>query len=1374
MKKLYPKLPKSGFGQKIKFLATALTLGAFVTGANAQFTESFNGTSVPAGWSNTSSTGSTSASALWKFSGNPGYAMSGTLDNTGNGGSFAWVDGSSPSGLTSILETSPYSAAGMTHPELSFWIKSDIGTNNTTFNTFSVDFYDGATWHTSVMTHAANTTNGNWQLFTVPLTSYTISGNVKFRFNVGQFGSTAFYNDIALDDIQFYNNAPCTAPPTAGMVAVSDTGVCANDLFSMSLSGGTTGSGMTYQWQTSSDSLTWSNLANGTGNTASASQTADTYYRCIVTCSGQSDTTAGYLQMMNPFMMCYCASGATSTSYGYIENFYMGNIGYSGTGSCATYTDNTNMVVNAIQGQTLSFNSYLNSCTGTFAYSAGYKVYIDYNQNGVFTDAGEEVFGQVGTYFQTFTGNITIPSTSTTGMTGMRVVMVETSSLASVNPCGTYTWGETQDYLINILPPPANDAGLESIDSPMAYDCSVADTLKVTLNNLGTDTLTSATVNYEINGVAQTAFSWTGSVASNATSNSITIAGHAFAIGDTLKVWTSAPNGVQDSIDFNDTITFVIPPNSLNGVYTVDPDVSAGADFTSIAQADSALDALGVCGPVTIQLADTLYVEQVEFGMINGASMTNTITITSASGNADSVIWGWASTASASNYTAKFNSAAYINVENITIQALGASYARTMEVLGSSHDLNFNNIVFYGQTTTSTSNFMSNVWVYDGGKSNITFDGNSFINGSYGIYFYGNNSNRDTDIQFTNNEIVNSYYRYAYFGYADNLIIDHNSFKHDQNNAYSFTSYGVYMINVSGVSEITNNDMLSDGMFPTYGFYMSGVAGTYQNFMKVNNNRIKLGDANGTYSSDHHTGFYTFNMMFCEFANNSILLDSTSDAGSECLYMSGGLVLAYNNILRNDGDGYSVYGSNNPFMDANNNNYGTNGNTMIYYNGGYADLAAWNAATNFDSASLEIVNPFTDRMELTVCTDSLYGMGQMMTNVMYDFQGDLRQDPPCIGADEFMPASIFTLGDDVTLCNGDTLEYSVYYYDTVIWNGMDTANTIQIWNPISYSVEVIGACGTATDSLTVLAQEVADLPATTNLCENTTAVLDPQVSGTASFMWSDGSMDSTLTVSQAGTYYVDVMDLAGCTSSDTVVVTQSYDVALPDSVIEFCEGGSVYLDADMSGTYLWDDGSTNQVLQVSASGVHWVEVTDNYGCVSVDTAEVNEILLPVAAATASTINNYTAVFTNSSTNGDDYHWDFGDGETSTDMDPFHIYDSSNVYTAVLTVTNQCGSDSIHIEVPITVSVEELANGDVMSVYPNPATDVINISIDAQMNREVLIRVMDLQGRVIENINTAVTPGMNTQTIDVNTFSAGVYVVDVNIDGVSTQAKVLVK
>ncbi|RYY50026.1 MAG: right-handed parallel beta-helix repeat-containing protein, partial [Chitinophagaceae bacterium] len=77
---------------------------------------------------------------------------------------------------------------------------------------------------------------------------------------------------------------PCTDPPTAGTITPSTSSTCLGVPFTINYSGGTNGTGQTYQWQISPDNISWSNIPGATSPTLNTSQTATNYYRLVVTC----------------------------------------------------------------------------------------------------------------------------------------------------------------------------------------------------------------------------------------------------------------------------------------------------------------------------------------------------------------------------------------------------------------------------------------------------------------------------------------------------------------------------------------------------------------------------------------------------------------------------------------------------------------------------------------------------------------------------------------------------------------------------------------------------------------------------------------------------------------------------------------------------------------------------------------------------------------------------------------------------------------------------------------------------------------------------------------------------------------------------------
>lgn len=256
----------------------------------------------------------------------------------------------------------------------------------------------------------------------------------------------------------------CTGAPVAGNVNSSANPVCPSVNFNLWLTGTTVAGGISFQWQSSPDGTTFTDITGAVNDTITTSQTDTTYYRCIVTCysSGISDTTADHQQNVSSFIACYCTSNATSAADEDIFNVSVGTLNNSST--CSTtggpgsvqslYSDYTALTPPMLaQSTAVSFSVQIGTCGGN--YSNGVAIWIDYNQNGLFTDPGEKVYNSAVTTSgpHTETGSFVVPVSATLGLTRMRVVNIE--GTVPTTPCGTYTWGETEDYLVNIVPPPS-------------------------------------------------------------------------------------------------------------------------------------------------------------------------------------------------------------------------------------------------------------------------------------------------------------------------------------------------------------------------------------------------------------------------------------------------------------------------------------------------------------------------------------------------------------------------------------------------------------------------------------------------------------------------------------------------------------------------------------------------------------------------------------------------------------------------------------------------------------------------------------------------------------------------------------------------------
>jgi gliding motility-associated-like protein len=305
--------------------------------------------------------------------------------------------------------------------------------------------------------------------------SFPVPGTYNTSTNYVIFAATSAYgNDIYVDEISIDHLPPCTGTISGGTASASPNPVCANVAINLSDVGYTVGSGMTYQWQSSpAGANTWTNISGATTPvyTLAAGITAATDFRFVATCAtvttpGVSNTVAVTL---NPPANCYCSQAASSTVdddigqvvYGTFSNPTTAPSPLTGnTSSTGTYTNYTALgPIKVIAGAPTTFQVTQINSSGSY-YTCYLKAFIDINGNGSWLDAGEQVFAQAGLgspASPSFSGTITIPSSTPPITTRMRVSLQESGSATSVTPCNTYTWGETEDYTVKILsstPPP--------------------------------------------------------------------------------------------------------------------------------------------------------------------------------------------------------------------------------------------------------------------------------------------------------------------------------------------------------------------------------------------------------------------------------------------------------------------------------------------------------------------------------------------------------------------------------------------------------------------------------------------------------------------------------------------------------------------------------------------------------------------------------------------------------------------------------------------------------------------------------------------------------------------------------------------------------
>lgn len=222
---------------------------------------------------------------------------------------------------------------------------------------------------------------------------------------------------------------------------------------------GTTTSATTLSWSGATDNVavTGYDVYRGTtllGSTASTSYnvtglSASTTYTFTVKAKDAAGNISAASNAVSVTTLSntvtYCTSQGSSTADERIGKVVFGTISNTSTGT-AGYENFTSISTNVTRGTAYTI-TITPSWTST-KFSEGYAVFIDYNGDGDFADSGETVWTKAASTTTPVSGTITIPATAITGNTRMRVSMKYNAIPTS---CETFSYGQVEDYTINIV-----------------------------------------------------------------------------------------------------------------------------------------------------------------------------------------------------------------------------------------------------------------------------------------------------------------------------------------------------------------------------------------------------------------------------------------------------------------------------------------------------------------------------------------------------------------------------------------------------------------------------------------------------------------------------------------------------------------------------------------------------------------------------------------------------------------------------------------------------------------------------------------------------------------------------------------------------------
>ncbi len=137
-----------------------------------------------------------------------------------------------------------------------------------------------------------------------------------------------------------------------------------------------------------------------------------------------------------------------------------------------------------------------------------------------------------------------------------------------------------------------------------------------------------------------------------------------------------------------------------------------------------------------------------------------------------------------------------------------------------------------------------------------------------------------------------------------------------------------------------------------------------------------------------------------------------------------------------------------------------------------------------------------------------------------------------------------------------------------------------------------------------------------------------------------------------------------------------------------------------------------------------------------------------------TITNQNVEFNNLSKNIDSLLWDFGDGDTSTAINPNHLYVQNGVYTVTLITYKGVCSETVSNEVNInTIGIDDIITPENINLYPNPFTN--SIFINKILNTDE-ISIFNVLGQNMSNYISITNNSCNTE-INTQNLPIGMYI-----------------
>ena len=209
---------------------------------------------------------------------------------------------------------------------------------------------------------------------------------------------------------------------------------------------------------------------------------------------------------------------------------------------------------------------------------------------------------------------------------------------------------------------------------------------------------------------------------------------------------------------------------------------------------------------------------------------------------------------------------------------------------------------------------------------------------------------------------------------------------------------------------------------------------------------------------------------------------------------------------------------------------------------------------------------------------------------------------------------------------------------------------------------------------------------------------------------------------------------------------------------------ATFNNTSSNAIYLWDFGDGQ--ISMEQNPVHIYADCGNYTVVltctnmcgtASSTASIITSVTPTSMFT-STVEGLQVSFTNTSSGGTSFFWNFGDGITSTLQNPPpHVYAGPDMYIVTLVVTNDCGATIF--QQTVTVLITDTNTPEWLTdfrLFPNPNRGVFSVEMKAAGEDDIEFSILNPLGQMIHQETIAPQTESTTQGFDLGNVPPGIY------------------